>query len=121
MNGSNCLPDGLCPPEMVALSLLIGKSGVHEIVLREQVAAAVPGEREISGAGFFRNFSVPEELRGDFPDGELAGVYAEHADVLAGVGFILFLRAGKIAWLEGYVFGVDHWPEDETTFTYFLE
>ena len=118
---SGYLPDGLSPSEMAALSLLPEKFGVHTSALREQIGAATPSDREMSGPDFFRNFHVPEELRGDFPDGELAGVYAEHPEVTAGVGFILFLRAGKIAWLEGYVFGVDDWPEDDAAFTYFVE
>ena len=41
----------------------------------------------------------------------IGDVHSEVRGLQHGAGFILFLRGGAIACLEGYTYGDDSWPE----------
>ena len=70
--------------------------------LKRQMAAATVTKRENSGAGFFTTIAVPitvvkvsSSVLGRETNARVQGL--EH-----GMGFVLFLRDGRLATLEGY-------------------
>ena len=111
------LPGTLTELERSALSLLIDRPGELFTSVRAQLAHASVSDRESTGVGFFTNFIVPPDapVSRNLPDSHISGVYAEHPDVPCGVSFILFLRSGSVAWLEGVTFD-GPWPSDDSLF-----
>lgn len=94
-------------------------AGEHPVLaaLRLQAATVLVDNREFSGVGFFCTFrvsvNVPQgALEADFHFGD---VIAEFEGLEFGAGFVLFVRDGHIAMLEGYTFG-EPWPESVTEF-----
>ena len=73
--------------------------------------------REMSGVGFFYEFEVPDELSineiGDMSFGDVIG---EIEGVKNGVGFILFIKDGKLDMLEGYTYD-EPWPPSIKSYT----
>lgn len=104
--------------ERAALHLLLSGDDARRQALRRQLAHVVAVERTADPVGVFVDFALSdavEPLPGG-PDFELAGVQADSAGVDS-IGFLLFVRGGRIALLEGYVAG-DRYPHDpERTFT----
>lgn len=87
--------------------------GDHPIlaVLRQQYESAHVFSREFSGVGFFANF----EVVGNVPLVEPANFEAGNVEIQLegvsnGAGCVLFIRDGKLAFLECYTYS-DHWPE----------
>jgi hypothetical protein len=81
--------------------------------LREQFRNATISEIEMTGHGFFATFSTPTETRLAVP----ADFEGGHAEIVlegapSGAGCVLFVRNGRLAFLEGYGFGVEGWPEN---------
>jgi hypothetical protein len=107
------LPEFLSELEKAILSYLLKGDSEENRVLREQLKSSSLESREYTGCGFFTNFktgdSAPLCERENF---ELGHVVAS----LAGqeCGFVLFVRARRISFLEGYTFGVSEWPSSET-------
>lgn len=88
-------------------------AGDHEILagLREQAAHARVTSREQTDSGFYCNFEVPADiptLNGS-PDFELGDVDASVDGLEHGAGFLLFVRNGRISFLEGYSYE-EPWP-----------
>lgn len=104
------------PPEMLDLAgrlmpLLLGGDDPTCVLLREQYARATIREVELTGAGFFIAFEVPEEEKRVVPpnfDGGQVDIQVE--GVAHGAGCVLFVRGGVISVLEGFTFD-DEWPE----------
>jgi hypothetical protein len=94
-------------------------------VLRQQVMAASVSGREFTGVGFYVDFMVPDAVRrldeslGTKPDFTFGSVGAIFEDVNVEVGFVLFVRGGRIAVLEGYTYGSEPWPEPEGKYRLF--
>lgn len=66
--------------------------------------------------GFFVDFSCEHSSNLDlFKDDNMVvdGLYGNTQEVKNAVGFILFIRDGRISCLEGYNNGVDSWPSDD--------
>jgi hypothetical protein len=81
-------------------------------ILREQLKRATPKQREMSGVGFFTEFEMPDavpRIAGD-PSTRFGDVVADIEGLAHGVGFLLFVDAGKLTMLEAYTFG-EPWPE----------
>lgn len=94
-------------------------AGDHPVLatLREQRAGAACVSRELSGVGFFLEFSVPDAVALVAPEKFVLG------DVLFnlqgpdhGGGAILFVRGGKVEMLEAYCFE-DDWPSEISRFS----
>ena len=80
-------------------------------ILHEQYKSAIK-KKEFSGSGFFTNFEIPKNAlvlpkKRSFQFGDVVG---EINDVENGVGFVLFVKEGKIDMLEGYTYE-EKWPD----------
>ncbi len=87
-------------------------SGDHPalVVLRQQATMVRVAGRKQTGVGFFCDFDVDESaptLPGDFQIGD---VFGELEGLAHGVGFVLFIRNGRLSMLEGFTFD-EPWPE----------
>ena len=97
--------------------------GDHPLLgtLRAQYVSARASKRQLSGAGFFLTFEVPSHPPTVTPPNfEIGDVLFEMADLPHGGEAILFVRNGRIDFLEG--FGHDgSWPSEQRGFaiTYF--
>jgi hypothetical protein len=80
------------------------------LALRKQYAKAIVEKRKFTGVGFYSDFYFkeqiePVEICKNFTFGDVTGTIN---DIV--IDFVLFIRNGKIAMLEGFSFGVP-WPE----------
>jgi len=83
--------------------------GDHPIlaILWQQYAAAKVASREFSGVGFFTNFEVSETAPLAEPPNFAAGnVDIQLKNVPYGAGCVLFVRDGKLDFLECYTFRI---------------
>jgi hypothetical protein len=97
-------------------ALLDGESRSLQI-LREQWRSASLKSRELSGAGFYTNFTIPSEVpRLDTKDFRIGDVLADLGDLKYGAGFILWVKDGTLDFLEAYSYGED-WPPVSDSFT----
>lgn len=102
--------DGLSELEQAVIDKLLAGDHQALAVLRAQAERMRLVERKETGAGFFCQFEVEEEapaLHGDFQIGD---VHAELAGLAHGAGFVLFVRSGRLAMLEGFTFD-EPWPQ----------
>lgn len=82
--------------------------------LREQVVGAGVLKREFTGVGFFTYFSLNGAAESvEVPNGfsPLGGVSLKADNLRHGAGFILFLKDGKVNFLEGFTYD-EPWPDD---------
>jgi hypothetical protein len=97
--------------ERAVLSKLLDGDHPALAKLREQVKGAKLTKRTNTGVGFYCEF----EADGDTPlierDLHLGDVQAEIPGLSSGAGFVLFVRGGRIATLEGYSYD-EPWPRD---------
>ena len=95
------------------------------MALRQQLTAASVSRRQFTGVGFFVDFAVPESvprldrLLGTELNFKLGDVGAIFEDVNVEVGFVLFVRGGRIHMLEGYTYGDETWPEPQGRYRLF--
>jgi hypothetical protein len=90
--------------------MLNSLSGIGE-TLRVQFMQSQLESRKHNGYGFFTTFIVPEAV-------PICSLIDErvHANALVGnelCGFMLWIRNGRINFLEGYPLGGDAWPQNE--------
>lgn len=86
--------------------------------LRKQYEISTVKSREFTGVGFFTTFGVPEnvpylESSKSFQFGDVVG---QIEGILNGVGFVLYVKDGRIHMLEGYTYGSEKWPEKITNY-----
>jgi hypothetical protein len=100
--------------EKAVLAKIIETSPDQRDLLANQLERGRIVSRKLTGKGFLLKFEVEAcEL---FPlDFELGDVSAELEGLEHGAGFILFVRNGKISWLEGFAYG-EPWPTHESGF-----
>ena len=74
--------------------------------------------RELTGVGFFTNFAIPSDVNvpRTVPDQVIGGVGAKLSGLQHGAGFLLFVREGRIAFLEGFCYDED-WTDPGSEFT----
>ena len=73
-----------------------------------QAANLTVRTRENTGAGFYTHFDVDNQLvTHPLPDLRGLSVEAEVEGLGDGMGFILWVKEGRIDYLEGYTFGPD--------------
>jgi hypothetical protein len=97
--------------EQELMNLLL--HGDHPVltILRQQYVAAKVTSREFSGVGFFTNFEVSENAPLVEPPNFAAGnVDIQLENLPNGAGCVLFVRDGKLSFLECYTFS-DPWPD----------
>lgn len=101
---------GLTPLEQAALDKLL--AGDHPLLaaLRRQASDARLVTRELTGVGFYCRFQVPPDSPRVERDVVIADVYAEIEGLAHGAGFALFVRDGRIQFLEGFTYD-EPWPE----------
>lgn len=71
---------------------------------------------ENSSVGFYINFEVEDDeiYKIENKTFQLGNVYGSVDGQYASVGFILFVKNGKLLMLEGYTNGsIEEWPDDE--------
>lgn len=113
--------DGLTDFESAVLHLLLAVDSPIYATLRRQAACARLVRRQLSGVGFFCEFEVPEGVATtDVKDFHIGNVIAEVCGLRNGVDFVLFVRGGKLACLEGVTFD-EPWPEKIDGFTLRVE
>lgn len=110
-------PAGISPLESAVLELLL--SGDHKILvaLREQLKCATVRSRERTGVGFFTNFSLPDDITIESMRTDKRLVLGDVDGVINGidVGFLLFVKNGKLEFLEGFTYD-DPWPNKDEHF-----
>lgn len=83
------------------------------LALRNQLSESQIESRELSGVGFFLNFSVPASVprigSGRIVIGD---VYFDLEGVQYGGGAILFVDDGHVSMLEAYLNGDEQWPKE---------
>jgi hypothetical protein len=105
--------EGLSHFEHAVLNKLLAGDHPTLLGLRVQADTARLISREYTGAGFFLSFEVPADVPAlttprDF---HLDDVHGKVDALKHGVGFVLFVRKGRLNLLEGYTYGED-WPQD---------
>jgi hypothetical protein len=102
------LPEYLTDLEAQILSVIIVGFSTYTEPLAIQLASSRLESRELNGYGFFTNFLVDENAPScDLVDGRL------HASARIGTelcGFMIWVKNGKISFLEGYPLGGDALP-----------
>ena len=95
--------------ERQVLELMLDRPGKVYGTLRSQLQHAVVARREFTGVGFFTNFQIHSgaTVCRDSPNLEIGDVTAEFPSLKHGAGFVLFIRDGQLATLEGYAYGED--------------
>jgi hypothetical protein len=106
------LPNFLTEVERTVLEFLLQGSSDENAVLFEQLASSSLKSRERNGYGVYTNFevsdAVPRCTRENFELGDVSVVLSGQL-----CGFILFIREGKVEFLEGFPLGGDEWPSPE--------
>ena len=98
------------------MTRLIHRIGDKSSFYREQYKHAKVIRIEENGAGFFVDFSCEHAPDIDLYNDDnmtVGGLYGNTKETKNAVGFILFIRNGRISCLEGYTNGVDSWPSDD--------
>lgn len=79
-------------------------------VLRIQAERARVVERKETGVGFFCDFEVEASAPSADGDFQISDVHGELSGLAHGVGFVLFIRSGRLSMLEGFTFD-EPWPQ----------
>jgi hypothetical protein len=106
------LPSVLTELENTVLSYLLQEDSEENHTLRQQLSSCLLESREYNCYGIYTNFKLDDAsrrcLRENF---ELGDITATLSGQLC--GFILFVRDGKISFLEGFPLDGDAWPSTE--------
>jgi hypothetical protein len=85
-------------------------------ILLAQLARATCSSRDYTGVGLYTRLTIdPDAPRLDRTRWRIEDMprgHAEHPDVPAGIGLILWLKDGHMSCLESYTYE-GSWPEDE--------
>jgi len=83
------------------------------LALRNQLSESQIASRELSGVGFFLNFSVPASVSRIGSGRIVIGdVYFDLEGIEHGGGAILFVDDGHVSMLEAYLNGDEKWPKE---------
>jgi hypothetical protein len=110
----------LTPLEKSVLDMVLDKPGEPYDTLKQQLNCATVLKREFTGVGFFTQFAIRNDaqIKRDVSDMSLGGIGAEFPSLKHGAGFVLFIRGGVVATLEGFTYDED-WPENTGDFKLF--
>lgn len=95
----------LWPIEREVLEITAAEYPASGEVLRRQIETAQVISFENSGAGFFSNLAVGDDTPLLAETSPLSGAYGDVAGIEHGMGFIVFLKGGRISVIEGYCNG----------------
>ncbi len=93
------------PLEEAVLHSIFAETPDVQSALEEQLRNASVLERENSGAGFFTTIDSHGAERLNTPHVLGLETCAEVAGLEHGLGFVLFMKDGRLDLLEGYTFG----------------
>jgi hypothetical protein len=107
----------LTPIEREAMKMLLDGNDSTMSTLRAQFGVATVAKKEMTGVGFFVNFSMPADVPrvSSEPNFEIGDVVGQVEGVKHGIGFLLFVTDGILSMLEGYTHD-DPWPEQISNF-----
>lgn len=92
--------------ELAALRSIFSETPELAPALERQLAVASVAERENSGAGFFTTIAIPDEAPPVSGPNVLGHeTHAHIAGLPVGLGFVLFLKSGRLDLLEGFAWG----------------
>jgi hypothetical protein len=100
--------------EKAVMEMILEEEIPEKEILKEQWRQAKIRERRLTGTGFFLDLDIPDNVprtatRSDFnSDRGDTTVVAHIPELKNGMGFILFVRDGKLSSLEGYTY--EDWP-----------
>ena len=105
--------NGLTALESQVIQMLLSGDDEALLVLREQAQQATVSSREITGVGFFTEFTIPPEAPriNGCPTFTLCDVNGSATNVRHGLGFVLFVTDGALEMLEGYTYD-EPWPDE---------
>jgi hypothetical protein len=105
------LPSFFTPLEREIVSAMVEAQDLFREEISLQLRICELTSREHNGYGFFTNLAIPEGSP------ELPYVnYRLHASAQVGgelCGFMLWIKNGRVDFLEGYPLGGDAWPKRE--------
>jgi hypothetical protein len=101
------------PAELKILRLLLERRFGARSPFSRRFAQLQCDNRRLTGTGYFLDLTAPEELKFDDIDEELSEAFSTSLPAPQDmVEFTLFIRGGRLAWLEGYTFGDAAWPDE---------
>lgn len=95
----------LWPIEREVLEITATEYPASHEVLRRQIEGVQVVSFENSGAGFFSNLAVSADAPRLVETSPLSGAQGDVVGIEHGMGFIVFLREGRISMIEGYCNG----------------
>jgi hypothetical protein len=104
----------LCPLERKILRLLLARKFGETSAVVSQFRMLRCTSRKMTGTGYFLNFDARgNSTKIDHSDDELSEDFPTRLSSPRDlVGFTLFIRNGRLSWLEGYTFGDVGWPTE---------
>lgn len=104
----------LYPSERKIVRLLLARKFGETSAAVSRLRTLRCTSREMTGTGYYLNFDAQHDsTRIDHSDDELSEDFPTRLPTPQDiVGFTLFIRNGRLAWLEGYTFGDVAWPTE---------
>jgi hypothetical protein len=104
--------------EKQVIEMLLAGDDPVLIALRKQIQSTKLKERKLTGVGFFLDFemSVDVPVIPGVANFEIGDVSCQVPGLEHGLGFLLFVRNGRLKCLEGYTYD-EPWPTELETFT----
>jgi len=108
--------------EHAVMKKLLDRNSEPFVALKNQYQALKVKSRKLTGVGFFTYFSMSDDVpplpdASSFHIGDVGAYLNDHA---LEVGFVLFIREGRIRELEGYTYE-EPWPKEVTSFELFYD
>ncbi len=100
---------GVTALEADVLQKLMEAHPDHAALIQAQLALATVTSRRKTPSGFFLNLAVSPQVLFEPANFELNDVYADIEGLEHGAGFVLFVRNGRLSFLEGHSHDED-WP-----------
>ena len=100
---------GLTPLEGDVMRAIMDAHPDHSDLILAQLEQATIASRRKTWLGFFLNFAVSPPTLFEPADFELNDVYGDIQGLEHGAGFLLFIRQGRLAFLEGHTHD-EAWP-----------
>jgi len=92
----------LWPIEREVLEITATEYSGSVEAMRRQIDTAQVTSFENSGAGFFSDLAVADDAPVLLENSPLSGAYGSVLGIEHGMGFIVFLKDGRLSMIEGY-------------------
>jgi hypothetical protein len=115
------MEEGLNALEIKVLEkMLSAEQSDRATEIGRQLKVCSVSRREYTGTGFFTYFDIPQNVDPIVPENFEFGSLNAHLEGLRnGAGFVLFVRNGRLSFLEGFTY-TEPWPE-KTVFVRWFE